>query len=103
MYVLVVYLFMHSYVGMSLCVCVCVCVCVCACAYVSCACPIIFESHLRETSVARHLQRMRVADMREKISDGIHILTHIQHTDAYIHGQFILMQTQMYTLRPVCH
>lgn len=43
MYVLVVYLFMHSYVGMSL--------CVCACAHVSCAYPIIFESHLRETSV----------------------------------------------------
>lgn len=54
MYVCVVYVFMRSCVDMPVCVCVCV----------RCAYPIIFESHLRETSVACHLQKMRVVDIK---------------------------------------
>lgn len=50
----VVYLFMRPCVGMDVCV------------RTRCAYPIIFESHLRETSVASHLQRMRVADIERE-------------------------------------
>lgn len=47
MYLHVMHLRMRSCIGMR------------ACAY-----PIIFKSHLRKTSVACHLQRMRVADIK---------------------------------------
>jgi len=56
MYVDILFLFTRPCVGIRICVFVCV-----LCAY-----PIILESHLRETSVACHLQRMRVAHIKEE-------------------------------------
>lgn len=54
MYVCIMYLFMQPCVGMHICVCV------------SCAYPIIFKSHLRQTSVACHLQKIRVGDIKKE-------------------------------------